>query len=149
MQVFWADHTPSNRRACADAVCDGRIAPLTLWRLCTGLWQMIATDKLRNSTREALTAIRKSHKEPKAWLQNSSNSLRRCTTADAIATLEQGVLPCEFICLLPVGNKFGTHQPQRSLQSFMTHKRLHICADCVHANMQCVCQQSGPAGAHW
>jgi hypothetical protein len=53
-------------------------------------YQMIATDKLRNTTREALTALRKQHSDPKAWLQTSSISFKRCSTQDAISSLEAG-----------------------------------------------------------
>ncbi|WIA13874.1 hypothetical protein OEZ85_002446 [Tetradesmus obliquus] len=59
--------------------------------------QMIDTDRLRNSTREALTALRKQHSEPKAWLQTSSISFRHCSTQDAISSLEAEALRLESV----------------------------------------------------
>ncbi|KAF8066166.1 hypothetical protein HT031_002488 [Scenedesmus sp. PABB004] len=50
--------------------------------------QMVATDRARNATREALTALRKAHREPKAWLKTSAVTFRRCTTPGAVAALE-------------------------------------------------------------
>jgi hypothetical protein len=51
---------------------------------------MISNDKQRNSTREALTALRKRHEGAKVWMKQSSNSFERCSTASAIARLEAG-----------------------------------------------------------
>lgn len=52
--------------------------------------QMISLDRQRNSTREALTALRKHHNEPKVWMQQSSNSFGRSSTEAATATLQAG-----------------------------------------------------------
>lgn len=52
--------------------------------------QMIVTDKQRNSTREALTALRKRQLDSKVWMGNSSNSFSRCSTDAAVSSLETG-----------------------------------------------------------
>lgn len=52
--------------------------------------QMVATDRRRNATREALSALRKRHDERKAWVVSSSISFRRYDTQEAVAALEQG-----------------------------------------------------------
>lgn len=54
--------------------------------------QMVAVDKQRNSTREALTALRKRHSDPKVWIQQSSNSFGRHSTAEAVSVMQAGGL---------------------------------------------------------
>ena len=52
--------------------------------------QMVAVDKQRNSTREALTALRKRHADGKIWIQESSNSFGRLHTEAAVSRLQAG-----------------------------------------------------------
>jgi hypothetical protein len=56
------------------------------------LIQMVATDKKRNSTREAMTALRKRHGDPKVWLHQSSNSFERSSSEAAVSRLQAGGL---------------------------------------------------------
>lgn len=67
------------------------------------LQQMISLDRQRNSTREALTALRKRHEGAKVWMHQSSNSFERCSTEGAIARLQAGECCCCLcwpVCLL-------------------------------------------------
>jgi hypothetical protein len=61
------------------------------------LLQMVALDRQRNATREALTALRKRHEAAKAWVQQSSNSFERCNKEGAIARLQAGEY-CSCLC---------------------------------------------------
>jgi hypothetical protein len=62
--------------------------------------QMVALDRQRNATREALTALRKRHEAAKAWVQQSSNSFERCSKEAAIARLQAGEYSTAAVCAI-------------------------------------------------
>lgn len=73
--------------------------------------QMVVTDKQRNSTREALTALRKRHLDSKVWISNSSNSFSRCSRDAAVSSLEAGELQLLWCsCCTPMKAWYCAHK---------------------------------------
>jgi hypothetical protein len=85
--------------------------------------RMIATDKQRNSTREALAALRKLHGEETAWIQDSSNSISRYGTIAAGAVLEAGTRVESSSDVLVI-RSVELFQPSASLLELMCLRRV-------------------------